>query len=231
MIHEKAAAAALTAALRDLHDQRSMRATLDRIIHHANDLIGDCDYAGIARVRGRSVHTLAASHDRVKELDLAQRTSGEGPCFTVSLDRTEVLTVPDLSAESDRWPAFTATARRLGVGSMVVLLLCDYRTTLGTLTLYREAPGPFAASTERIGLTLASHASVAFACARADTNLQTALVRGTAVGEAIGVAMERHRISATEAFALLAKVSQDRDTEILDVAREVTRTGGFRLGA
>jgi AmiR/NasT family two-component response regulator len=80
-------------------------------------------------------------------------------------------------------------------------------------------------------LTLASHASVAFACAHADTNLQTALVRGTAVGEAIGVAMERHRISATEAFALLAKVSQDRDTEILDVAREVTRTGGFRLGA
>ncbi|WP_267936116.1 ANTAR domain-containing protein [Saccharothrix sp. S26] len=45
------------------------------------------------------------------------------------------------------------------------------------------------------------------------------------IGQAKGILMERHKITADEAFAKLARASQGTNTKLHDVADHLTRTG------
>ena len=45
------------------------------------------------------------------------------------------------------------------------------------------------------------------------------------IGQAKGILMERHRITADQAFALLVRASQRTNTKLTDIAQELTDTG------
>jgi AmiR/NasT family two-component response regulator len=51
------------------------------------------------------------------------------------------------------------------------------------------------------------------------------LVNRDVIGQAKGILMERFKITAEQAFDVLAKVSQDTNRKVSAVAEDLTRTG------
>ncbi len=54
-----------------------------------------------------------------------------------------------------------------------------------------------------------------------------ALANADVIGQAKGILMERFKVDADQAFALLTRVSQDRNVKLHVLATELTRTGSL----
>ncbi|MBT2421839.1 GAF and ANTAR domain-containing protein [Streptomyces sp. ISL-22] len=208
---------------RDLLAQDSVQATLDAIAASAVKLVDGCDAAGILAVRkGRAV-TLAACGDMVEESDRLQGELGEGPCFDLARrkDGERIYRIADMTQPQSAWQRFAAAARTLGMGSMTGVLLYTDDADFGALNLYARRPGAFGEDIETAGWLLASHAAVALADARTIDQLQHAMETRHAIGEAMGILMERHRLSEDDAFNVLRRVSQHHNIKLRDVAQRV----------
>ena len=124
-----------------------------------------------------------------------------------------------------RLPRFAAEAVRLGVLSSLSFQLFVEGDDLGALNLYARAPHAFGEESEDVGLVLAAHAAVALAGARREDHLRRAVDNRDLIGQAEGILMERHELTADQAFQVLARVSQQTNRKLVDVAEELTRTG------
>jgi transcriptional regulator with GAF, ATPase, and Fis domain len=208
---------------RDLLAQGSVQATLDEIAAAAVRLVDGCDAAGILAVRGGRAVTLAARGPMVRECDRVQGELGEGPCFDLARRAAEerVFRIPDMTRPQPAWERFAARARGLGVGSMTGILLYTDREDFGALDLYARRPRAFGEEIEIAGWLLASHAAVALAGARTIDQLEHAMETRHAIGEAMGILMERHRMSEDDAFAVLRRISQHHNVKLRDVAQQV----------
>ncbi|MET7381638.1 GAF and ANTAR domain-containing protein [Streptomyces sp. NPDC005526] len=207
---------------RRLLAQESPQATLDEIVSAAVELIDGCDAAGVLALRkGRAV-TLAAHGDVVEESDRLQGELGEGPCFdaarTTNDDR--YFRIADLR-DAPGWPRYAPAARGLGIGSMMGFLLYTRDQDFGALDFYSRRPGVFTPDSETAGWLLASHAAVALAGARTVDQLEHALETRHAIGEAMGILRERHRLSEDDAFAVLRRISQHHNIKLRDVAQNI----------
>jgi transcriptional regulator with GAF, ATPase, and Fis domain len=212
---------------RDLLAQDSVQVTLDAIAAAAVKLVEGCDAAGILAVRkGRAV-TLAACGDMVHESDRLQGELGEGPCFDLARrrDGERVYRIADMNQPQPTWQRFAAQARELGVGSMTGVLLYTDNEDFGALNLYSRHPGAFGEEIETAGWLLASHAAVALASARTIDQLEHAMDSRHAIGEAMGILMERHRLSEDDAFSVLRRISQHHNIKLRDVAQRVRAEG------
>jgi GAF domain-containing protein len=146
----------------------------------------------------------------------------EGPCLDAVWEQ-ETVRVEDMRTET-RWPRFAAEAVALGVLSSLSLQLFVEGDNLGALNLYARQPHAFGEESEDVGLVLAAHAAVAVAGARTEQHLRRAVSSRDLIGQAKGILMERYRISADQAFQVLARVSQQTNRRLADVADELTRT-------
>ncbi|MFE9452009.1 GAF and ANTAR domain-containing protein [Streptomyces sp. NPDC006739] len=212
---------------RDLLAEDSVQGTLDEIAASAVKLIEGCDAAGILAVRkGRAV-TLAACGAVVHESDRLQGELGEGPCFDLARrkDGERVYRIADLTRPQPAWKRFADRARELGINSMTGVLLYTDNEDFGALNLYGRSPGAFGKDIETAGWLLASHAAVALADARTIDQLEHALETRHAIGEAMGILMERHHLSEDDAFNVLRRISQHHNVKMRDVAQRFTTEG------
>ena len=208
---------------RELLAQDSVTATLQHITASATELVEGCDAAGILAVRkGRAV-TLAACGNMVSESDRLQGELGEGPCFDLarSKDGARVYRIADMTQPQPDWERFAAAARELGVGSMTGVLLYTDNDDFGALNLYASRPGTFGKDIETAGWLLASHAAVALADARTIDQLQHGMETRHAIGQAMGILMERHGLSEDDAFDVMRRISQHHNVKLRDVAQRV----------
>lgn len=95
----------------------------------------------------------------------------------------------------------------------------------GALDLYSTRPDAFTEHSELVGWILASHAAVAFSSARLDAQLQSAVASRQSIGEALGLIMERFKISEDRAFDVLETSSQHRNVKLRNIAEQVNETG------
>jgi transcriptional regulator with GAF, ATPase, and Fis domain len=208
---------------RDLLARDSVQETLDEIAASAVKLVGGCDAAGILAVRGGRAVTLAACGDMVRESDRRQGELGEGPCFDLARGAADerAYRIEDMTGPQPTWPRYAEAARELGIGSMTGVLLYTDKEDFGALNLYSQQPGAFTAEFETAGWLLASHAAVALASARTIDQLEHAMETRHAIGEAMGILMERHRLSEDDAFGVLRNISQHHNIKLRDVAQRV----------
>lgn len=217
-------ATALAQMARDLLVQETVQQTLDRIVEHAVTLVDGCDYAGVLAVESGELRTLAATDDLARESDRIQVELGEGPCLDSTLREEQVYRIVDMTTD-ERWPRYAPKAAALGIGSAMGFLLYTREHKLGALNVYGSERKAFTEHSEHVGWLLASHAAVAFASARSDAQLQQAIASRQEIGEALGIVMERHKVSEQEAFDLLRRHSQDRNIKLRELARLLTETG------
>ncbi|MEV3972986.1 GAF and ANTAR domain-containing protein [Streptomyces sp. NPDC050698] len=208
---------------RDLVARESVQETLDAIAAAAMELVEGCDAAGILTVSKGRTKTLSVCGDVVTESDRLQGEFGEGPCFDAArrMDGKRLFRIADMTRPQPSWPRYSRAARDLGIGSMTGVLLYTDDEDFGALNLYSFRPGAFGEDIEAAGWLLASHAAVALATARTVDQLEHAMETRHAIGEAMGILMERHQLGEDEAFGVLRRISQDHNLKLRDVARRV----------
>jgi len=210
---------------RELQEEHGdVERTLGAITTAAVHTVPGADECGISYVVGRSrVEPRAWTSGLPKDLDLLQNEIGEGPCLDAVWEQ-HVVRVDDIRTE-DRWPAFARRAAELGVGSMLCFALFVVNDRLGALNLYSGSADAFDDESLDIGLVFASHAAVALAGAEYEQNLRAGMTNRDVIGQAKGILMERYKLTSEHAFGVLARVSQELNRKLVDVARELSDTG------
>lgn len=92
------------------------------------------------------------------------------------------------------------------------------------MNLYSRRTDAFDSEDIDNGWALAAHVAVALAEAQNVTHLEFAITARTVIGRAEGILMERFDLSATQAFAVLRRVSQHGNVKLNRVAEDLVRT-------
>lgn len=125
----------------------------------------------------------------------------------------------DLSRD-DRYPAYGELALREGVRAQAAVVLFDTARALGVLNLYSVRPGAF---DDTVVLTdlFAHHSATALAYAVEYDDRDATVAERRAVGQALGIVMERYQLSESRAFALLQQTAEHRRVSVRLVAQEL----------
>jgi GAF domain-containing protein len=217
--------AVMSRVSRQLQEEHGdVEATLQAITANAVRVVPHAEECSISYVLGRSkVEPRASTSDVPREVDALQGRLGQGPCLDAVWE-CETVRVDDVGAD-ERWPEFAKQASRLGVGSMMCFQLFVTGDRLGAFNLYSRTPGAFDDESQEIGRMLAAHAAVALASAEQESHLRAAVSSRDVIGQAKGILMERHKLTADQAFGVLTRVSQELNRKLVDVARELSDTG------
>jgi GAF domain-containing protein len=210
---------------RELGAMDTEAATLRRAVELAAASIGACDHAGITLVhrRGARLETVAATSDVPSRGDRLQYDLGEGPALDAIRDLDSTLS-SDVRSDQ-RWPRWGArAAEELGVASMMCFRLFASHQSYGGLSLYAARVDAFHEDDEALGLALAAQTAAALTARREIETRDVAINRRTTIGQAQGILMERHGITADEAIGILKQVSQDTNRKLFDLAEELIRT-------
>lgn len=214
------------AAIARLLDTGSVHETLQLIVDVAVATVPGCEHAGISLVHRRKISTPAASDAVALRVDAVQSEVGEGPCLDAILEHLTFKS-DDLATES-RWPQFSARAHaETGVSSILGLRLFARGHTMGALNLMASQPAAFGDDAITTAALFAALAAVALNAAQTEESLQLAVKSRDVIGQAIGILMERHRITDKEAFNRLSKVSQNLNVRVKDIADQIVLTGDY----
>jgi PAS domain S-box-containing protein len=207
-----------------LADQHSAQDVLDQAVYVAGQAMPGDVQASISLVdKDGRLQTPSSTGKLAAACDRAQYELGEGPCLQAMWDE-QVMRIDDLSAET-RWPAWAAQAEALGAGSLLACQLATPRDALGALNLYSSRPYAFDATAALLLPVLAAQVGIALARVRNEANLHAAIESRQLIGQAVGILMERHRLSPTAAFDLLVKASQSSQLKLREIAIRVNETG------
>jgi transcriptional regulator with GAF, ATPase, and Fis domain len=202
--------------------------TLASVVELATATIEGCDLAGLLVMDGNGVTTPVFTDPLAREIETAQHRSGEGPSLDAIVHR-QMIYADDLRTDL-RWPRFSPVAADMGVWSVLSLPLVPAQE--GVLNLYGRYPAAFGVVDRAKATILASLASLALSVAhshedeeRRAENLNAALGTRETIGEALGILMERERITADQAFDILRRASQHLNIKLRDVAQSLVDTG------
>jgi GAF domain-containing protein len=212
---------ALAEAARAINRPQTVEETLQAIAHTARHNIPGFDQIGVSLVHSDgTVETMAATGDLVWQLDRLQYELNEGPCVS-SLHEEPVIVVEHL-ALAERWPQFVPRAVELGLKSQMALrLYVDENGTIGGINLYSTTSESIEPHAPQLAQVFAAQAAVALGRAEEVHHLNEALKSRQAIGEAIGVLIERYKLDRQAAFNFLARLSQNTNVKLRDVAERV----------
>ena len=217
-------ASRLSELARTLQAESDTESILADIVGSAIRLIPHASEASISLVKARrTVESRAASSDLPRDVDAVQSETRQGPCLDAAYEE-QIVRVPNISEET-RWPKFSQRAWDLGARSMLSFQLFVEGDNLGALNVYGDDVDVFDEECEQIGLLVAAHAAVAFADSREIQQLNDALANRDLIGQAKGILMERHKISAHQAFTLLITVSANTNIKLIRIAEHLATSG------
>lgn len=198
-------------------------AALRSMTKFAVDAIPGAEYATVTLVANGTIETPVMVGDLGGQADNLQRELGEGPCIRAAVSDLTVW-IDDMRTET-RWPNFAAAAADLGIRSMACFYLYIDGDDSAALNLHSTEPAAFTAEARQLGELFAAHAATAFGAIQEKQQLRAALGSRDIIGQAKGMIMERYKLDAGEAFALLARLSQDTNTKLVDVAVQIVEAG------
>lgn len=218
-------AAALIRLGRIKYDEVDLDVVLSTIAQVAKDTIHGTAEVSVTLVQGAEAHTAAYTGDLALTLDEWQYEQGRGPCLDAATTGTAML-VPDMSTES-RWPEWAGRAHEAGAASSLSIGLPIQEAMVGALNIYAAAAGVFDDQVE-LAQTLAGYAAIALAnvhlyesTATLAQQMQEAMQSRAVIEQAKGIIMGQRRCSAEEAFTILARVSQDSNRKLREVAESL----------
>ncbi|MGC4758950.1 GAF and ANTAR domain-containing protein [Micromonospora trifolii] len=212
--------------------ENSLDEVLQRVAELAKRVLPVPVEVSVTLVRGGTGHTAAFTDELALDMDERQYAQGSGPCLAAAT-AGDILPVPDLAAE-DRWPDWAERGRKAGLGSSVSVGMPIQEAVVGALNVYARTPHAFDDDTVAVLETFAAYAAVALANAQlyeSTANLarqmQDAMASRAVIEQAKGIIMAERRCASNEAFNIRAKVSQDSNRKLRDVAQTlVDRAAG-----
>lgn len=198
------------------------------------DLVADCTRlldvhaAGLLLADRRgTLHVLAASSDRIADLEAFQVQRRQGPCQTCYLEGQPV-SVPDLEAAAARWPLFAHAAEKANVVSVHAVPMRLEDVVVGALNLFGDKTGALEPGDLRLAQALADVATIALIQDRARTDsqvvnqqLQQALDSRVLLEQAKGVLAHAGDVDLPTAFAMLRRYARDHNIKLGELASMV----------
>lgn len=211
---------ALAAVVLEIARQGSPEGVLATIARRARDVVSASEDVGITLLRSRG-----RTEPAVPGGSLA---SACGPLLFETdlglLTGAQTVLIPDTRDEV-RWPDFALRAASLGIYSVLVAPLVGARATVGVVSWYATAPRAFDEGDAGAAAAFATHAGIALAQSVLEANLRVGLQTREEIGRAVGILMERHRVTAADAFGMLVVASQHAHRKLRDVAAWMNETG------
>ncbi|MCG5468485.1 GAF and ANTAR domain-containing protein [Micromonospora sp. LAH09] len=203
--------------------ETDLSGVLTQVSELARRTIPGAEEVSVTLLKQEGPHTAAFSGELALRLDELQYEYEQGPCLEAAREAA-VVSVPDM-AEEARWPQWAARAVQGGALSSLSIGFPIQETVLGALNIYGIEPGAFDDDAVTLAQTFAGYAAVALANAHLyDTTatlaaqMQSAMQSRAVIEQAKGIIMGERRCTPDEAFAVLAKVSQDSNRKLRDVA-------------
>ncbi|MEE3852146.1 GAF and ANTAR domain-containing protein [Gordonia sp. LSe1-13] len=203
-------------------DRTAADSVFEAVTFGAVEHVPGTDHAGVLVVdaKAREYETIAPTDDIMIHLDLLQKETEQGPCVEAAWEH-HMVRVDDIATDP-RWPELSArTLAETPARSSMSFHLFSHQGTIGALNLFSDQVNAFDGDAEEVGLVYATHASLALFRARQQGDFRSALASRDLIGQAKGMIMERFKIDAVQAFELLRRLSQDTNTPLIDVARQV----------
>lgn len=187
------------------------------------------DGVSVSLFREGQIMTVAASDQRVMEMDASQYATQEGPCLDAS---TQGRWFHSRSLEEEtRWPNFVPLARSLGIRAIISNPLLAKSRTVGALNIYSLAASAFGKVEQRLSSDFAeeisallTHTGVGLSATSNAKSLQEALASREAIAHAQGIIMERESLDKEAAFDFLRRLSQDDDQTLIKHAIEIVES-------
>jgi GAF domain-containing protein len=222
-------------------DEEALRSSLQRL----REAAFDADVVGVMKRTVDAVHGVfgyggagimfitesgylsyvAASDEAGRQLEEAQASVGQGPCYESYVYAREVVSI-DVHADS-RWPDLrTQLSFQVRAVAGTPILLGG--SPVGTLNVYRDEPVEWDKSDVNALTAYSSLIAEVLATALAAQErglvadqLQYALDYRVVIERAVGYLMGTHRLDAVTAFDVLRKRARDSRRRIADVATEM----------
>jgi GAF domain-containing protein len=181
--------------------------------------------------------TVASTGQLATDLDEAQYERGHGPCLHAA--RTGELTEITDTRTDSRWPDYMPRAAEHGaLSSLSVPLAIDDEELAGALNIYARRPNAFDEASRTAATRFGPYAAVttgnlqAYRSSqdRAD-NLQAALETRGVIDQAKGILMNRYKLTADQAFQILAQMSMKTNRKLHAVADDLVHTGDIPPGS
>ncbi len=212
-----------------------MSTILDEVVQFVQQRIPGADNCSITLIRDERAATVASTGPLALKLDEAQYEHGYGPCLEAGRSDA-TLQITDVSAET-RWPKYVAEAQHLGLGSSVSLPLPVENYLVGALNVYSRRPDAFSAAGVALGNALARHVTGALSLAETALahrdragHLEKAVESHSVIDQAKGIIMAQQKCTQDDAFAMLRKLSMDRNVKLYDLAAAlVTSASGHAV--
>jgi hypothetical protein len=219
----------LTATFRTLaeivYSGESFDSVYDALCQSAVQLVDGCDHASLMLRRSGRVETVAASDETARLIDDLEKRLGEGPCLdALDDDAPDQHICPDLH-EGSPWPELARLIlEQTEVRGMAGFRLRQDGHKVGALNVFSDTAGALSGHSLDQAIMLTAFASVALAALQRGeeaTTLRRGLESNREIGKAVGLLMALHDIDDDRAFQMLAKVSQEMNVKVAEVAAQV----------
>jgi GAF domain-containing protein len=168
------------------------------------------------------------------DLDESQYGRGYGPCLHAA-NTGELVEVADARAET-RWRDYMDNAVRYGALGSLSVPLPIREGISGALNIYVREPHAFDDESRSAATSFGPYAAVAagnlyeYQSARDQADhLQRALKSRATIDQAKGILMERHKVTADEAFQILVRASMTANVKVRVISEQLVHTGEFPL--
>jgi GAF domain-containing protein len=210
--------------------QHSLESVLQRVTALAAGVLPGEPVISLTILDDNRPATVAATGDLALQLDETQYRQGAGPCLSAATTGRPSEIVDTRTAAE--WPEFAAEAAAAGCGSVLSFPLPTREKVAGAMNVYARQFTVADRRTRELVSRFADYAVVpvsnmylyASAVQRA-AHLATALDSRAVIDQAKGILMERHRMTADQAFQALTRVSMETNTKVRDIAEQIVRTG------
>ena len=204
-------------------------AVLQRVAGLATRTVPGIDEASVTLVEDGQPRTVAFTGSLAVDLDERQYQAGFGPCLDASISGQTILV--DCQDDHSPYPSFTEACRRTGVRHVLSTGLPTTQRLVGALNLYARSEQPVDDTSIELAETFSGYAAVAAAnaalhhsTAELVSQLKEAIASRSVIEQAKGLIMGQQHCSPQEAFDVLVRASQRRNTKLRDIAAALVAT-------
>lgn len=199
--------------------------TLGRVTELAKQTLPGVEDVSLTLIEHGQPRSIVFTGPLAVDLDERQYELGFGPCMDAA--RTGQTVIVNENNDGP-YREFARVASRAGVRHTLSVGMPIAGRSIGGLNIYITADDPFSTAFLEHAEVFAGYAAVAvnnvasYARTAAEVSqLQAALESRAAIEQAKGIVMGRDRCSPDEAFAVLRRISQNRNVKLHDIARAV----------
>jgi GAF domain-containing protein len=210
--------------------EHSMESLLQQVVELTKDVMPGRPEASISLLTSDRPTTAVFTGQLALDCDETQYGHGYGPCLHAARSG-EITEVTDTRSDT-RWVDYARKAAERGALSSLSVPLPISEGMAGALNIYAREPDAFDDDSRVVAQRFVPYAGVAvsnmrdYEAARSmAVNLQTALESRAVIDQAKGILMERHKLSADQAFQVLARISMQKNIKLRLVAEELVTTG------